>query len=240
MRALTPIFFLALFFLVSTTIQAQKIKGSGEVITQTKKVEGFKGLRVRSNIDVELKQGAYALEIEAEDNVIEYIKIKLIQDKLILEVDDDVKIKSEIRPKIYLQAPDLNFVEITDEGALSTKSVIKVPELRIEANGSSDSNFILDVKKLNVTMDDSGRLRMSGYAVKQKIKMEGATKYDAKLLNTEESDVLLGGSAVADVIAYTKVFGDLSEAAKCFYYGQPTKGADIITTDGASYEHIAK
>lgn len=226
----------SVFLILPFMIKAQRIKGSGNVITETRKVEGFTGLRVRSLVEVELRQGAFAIEVEAEDNVIEYVETRLVKDKLIVELDD-IKLKSEINPKVYITLPELIFAEVTDAAKLSSKTVIKTAELRLEANSASESNFILDCKDLRVDLSGSAKLRITGYAVKQVIKMQEAASYDASKLNSENIDLFGSGASKAEILSHDKIFGDLSEASKCKYYGEPKK-VDIVTSDAAETEHI--
>ena len=65
-----------------------------------KDIEAFTGLRTRSFVDVELVQGPFKLEIEAEDNIIEYVETRVVKENLIIEMDEDVKIKTEKPVKI--------------------------------------------------------------------------------------------------------------------------------------------
>lgn len=231
--------FILILFACSTLVifnaNAQKVKGSGNVITESRSIEGFTGLRTRSNIYVELTQGPYKMEVEAEDNVMEYVETRVVRDNLIIEIDDEIKLKSEKQVKVYLQMPDLNFAEVSEASTLSTKSVIKTPELRIEATGASNSNFILDVKTLRIALSGTAKLRATGFSVKQYIKVEEASSYEASQLKSEDIDISGSGAGKAEILAFNSIFGDLSEASYCKYYGDPKK-VDVSTSDAASVE----
>lgn len=216
---------------------AQKVKGSGNIIKVERDIEAFTGLRTRSFVDVELVQGPFKLEIEAEDNIIEYVETRVVKENLIIEMDEDVKIKTEKPVKIYLQLPDLKFAEVSEVSKLSTKSVIKIEELSIEATGASKSNFILDVKTLRISLSGSSSLRATGYAVRQKIKMEEASKYEASQLKSEDIDIAASSASKAEILAFNSIFGDLSEASQCVYYGEPKK-VDVTTSDAASISQL--
>ena len=72
--------FLSLFLVGSSScvINLQDtIYGSGDVITEDRSVSDFNKLKVSSGIDVIIKYGnSESLEIKADDNLIEHIKIK--------------------------------------------------------------------------------------------------------------------------------------------------------------------
>lgn len=216
---------------------AQKVKGSGNIIKVERDVEAFTGLRTRSIVDVELTQGPFKLEIEAEDNLIKYVETRVVKDNLIIEMDDQVKIKTDKPVKIFLQLPDLKFAEVSDASKLSTKSVIKTEEIRLEATGASQSNFIFDVKTLRISLSGSSSLRATGYAVTQKIKMEEASKYEASQLKSEDIDIAASSASKAEILAFNSIFGDLSEASECIYYGEPKK-VDVSTSDAASISQL--
>ncbi|MEQ8360914.1 MAG: head GIN domain-containing protein [Cytophagales bacterium] len=229
--------FIVLMLLDFQMSLAQKVKGSGNIIKVERDIEAFTGLRTRSFVDVELVQGPFKLEIEAEDNIIEYVETRVVKENLIIEMDEDVKIKTEKPVKIYLQLPDLKFAEVSEVSKLSTKSVIKIEELSIEATGASKSNFILDVKTLRISLSGSSSLRATGYAVRQKIKMEEASKYEASQLKSEDIDIAASSASKAEILAFNSIFGDLSEASQCVYYGEPKK-VDVTTSDAASISQL--
>ncbi|QNL22075.1 DUF2807 domain-containing protein [Hyphobacterium sp. CCMP332] len=237
MKQYTLLLIIVLMLLNFQMSLAQKIKGSGNIIKVEREIEAFTGLRTRSFVDVELVQGPFKLEIEAEDNIVEYVETRVVKENLIIEMDEDVKIKTEKPVKIYLQLPDLKFAEVSDVSKLSTKSVIKIEELKIEATGASKSNFILDVKTLRISLSGSSSLRATGYAVRQKIKMEEASKYEASQLKSEDIDIAASSASKAEILAFNSIFGDLSEASQCVYYGEPKK-VDVSTSDAASISQL--
>ena len=128
------LFILAISAISLSEVFAQKIKGSGNVIKETRDLSGFIGIRARTIVDVELRQGKFSVEVEAEDNVLEYVSTRVVKEKLIIELDDELKLKSEIRPKVYVQMPDITFVDVSDVAGLSTKSVVKIEKLKILKN----------------------------------------------------------------------------------------------------------
>lgn len=230
----TLIFILGLSFslLSSQNCQSQKIKGSGNVVTQSRGIVDFTGIRTRSIVQVELTQGAFKIEIEAEDNIQEYVETRLVKENLVIEIDEEVKFKSEKPVKVYVQMPEINFIEVSEASGFSAKSVFKTPELTIEANGATKSNFIIDTKMLRIRLSGAADVRATGYAVKQNIKAEEASHYEASQLKSEDIDLAGGSASKIEILAFNNIFGDLSEAAECKYYGEPKK-VDVSTSDAA-------
>ncbi len=224
-----------LVLICSTFLKAQKVKGSGNIITVERDHTGFTGLRTRTVVEVQLTQGSFKVEVEAEDNIQEYVKTRIVKDNLIVEIDDDAKIKTEKPIKVYVQMPQITFVEVSEASKLSAKSVFKTPELSIEASGASDSNFIMDVKNLRIRLSGSAKVRATGYAVKQFIKLEESSTYEASQLKSEDIDIAGGSAGKAEILAFNSIFGDLSEAAYCKYYGEPKK-VDVALSDAAKLE----
>ncbi len=232
--------FILAFSLTLFTYQnglSQKIKGSGNVITESRDITGFTGLRTRSMVQVELTQGAFKIEVEAEDNVLEYVETRLVKENLIIEIDEDINLKTDKPVKLYIQMPEITFIEVSEASGFSAKSVFKTPELTIEANGATKSNFILDTKMLNIRLAGAANVRATGYAVRQNIKMEEASKYEASQLKSEDIDIAASSASNLEILAFNNIFGDLSEASKCVYYGQPKK-VDVSTSDASSISQL--
>ena len=71
------LFIVLLTALMITDVSAQfnrRIRGSGDVTTESRNISGFTGVKTATAIDIYLTQGnGFNVEEEADDNIIEYI-----------------------------------------------------------------------------------------------------------------------------------------------------------------------
>jgi hypothetical protein len=215
-----------LFICLSTSLLAQTAK-------ETRDVKGFTGIRVGGALEVELRQGDYEIIVEGPEEMLQYVETKNILGKLKVEMNYDKKWKkNQEKIKVYITAPAIEFIDASGACDFATKAVMKVPNMAIEISGASNSQFILDVASLKVNASGASNTKITGFAVKQDLELSGASSYNARQLSSEEIDIDASGASKIEITAHEKIFGDLSGASECIYYGKP-KSVDV-TTSGAS------
>ena len=186
------------------------VHGSGNVTSQTRDVSGFHGVDVSGVFDVEIvAQKEYSVQIEADDNLLEYIKTDV--DDGILEISTSRKIKSSEMLKIKIGAPDID--------SLSTSGVAKVS--------------LVDLKNGSLKVDSSGasKMTLAGETDKLMIDVSGAAKIEAEGLKSRAASVDSSGASKISVFATDSVRVKASGASKITYTGGAT---DVVTkTSGA-------
>jgi len=186
------------------------VHGSGNVTSETRDVSGFHGIDVSGVFDVEIvAQKDFGVQIEADDNLLEYIKTEV--DDGILEISTTRKIKSSEMLKIRISAPDVD--------NLSTSGVAKIS--------------LVDLKNEGLKVDSSGasKMTLAGETDKLVIDVSGAAKIDAEGLKSRAVTVDSSGASKIGVFATQSVRVKASGASKITYTGGAT---DVVSkTSGA-------
>src|SRR4030095_1169108 len=82
------------------------VRGSGNVAIETRDIQDFKAIDVSGVFVVELvAQKDFSVQVEADDNVLEYIKTEVNDG--VLEISTSRKIKSPSTLKVRISAPDI-------------------------------------------------------------------------------------------------------------------------------------
>lgn len=195
------------------------ILGSGNVVTETRQVEGFTKIQADGMMDVYLEQGPYSLKIEADDNLMQYLTSELKGDKLVISTSN--KHLTYERLRFYISAPILN--EINSNGAVQINSSRQLGfnDLTIENSGAGKMD--LDIQAQNLKIDNSGATNciLRGTVENLAIKMSGAGSIDAENLVAQNAKLNVSGAGTIRTHAVQELDVKISGAAKVSYKGNP-------------------
>ncbi len=188
-----------------------RTKGSGVMATETRDLKGFKAIDVSGVFQVEIvAQKDFSVQVEADDNLLQYIKTEV--DDGVLEISTTKRIKSHSGLKIRISAPDIE---------------------KIEASGVAKVN-VSNVKNAGLNVDTSGasKVELAGETDKLVIEVSGASKIEAENLKARAATVDASGASKINIFATESVRADASGASKITYTGGAT---DVVKkTSGAS------
>lgn len=191
----------------------KKTKGSGNVVTQTREVRDFNGVDVSGVFQVEITaQKDFAVEIEADDNLISLIKTE-VRDG-VLHIETDGRISSANDLKVRVSAPDINDIDASGVAKV-TASGIQNEQLQVHTSGAS-------------------KIKLSGETADLSIEVSGASHIEALDLKAEKADVDASGASSVSVFAASELKTDASGASKITFSGSPknvekkTSGASSI------------
>lgn len=182
------------------SIGFDSIKGSGNVQSEKRTVSGFNKVRAGGAIKVEITaQKDFSVEVEADDNLLPYIKTEVDGSSLKIYSEGRIKTKNPIRVRISM--PELTGLDIS--GASSgTVSNVKAESLDLEASGAS-------------------KISIDGEATTLVVEASGASKIDAENLRTQEAVADASGASKVIVSPSAKLKADASGASTVYYTGEP-------------------
>lgn len=177
-----------------------KTKGSGNLKVEDRNVSNFQKIEANGAINLEVTvQQNYAVSVETDDNLLEFIKT---------EVDGDTL-------KIY------------SEGKLSMRSKVNVkismPELeRVNVNGASNA-VIANVKSENFKLEANGasKIKVNGEVLGFEVDANGASRIDAEELKIQNANLNANGASNIVISAVNQLQADASGASSITYSGEP-------------------
>lgn len=176
------------------------IKGSGNLQTEKRDVSDFQAVDVSGAFRVEITaQKDFAVEVEADDNLLPYIKA---------EVDGEtLKIKTERR--------------ISPENPL----VVRISAPNIESIGASGASKVTltDLNNDLFKIDASGAssINVTGITKNLSVDISGASRFEGDDLRSENAAVEASGASRANVFASNDLKVGASGASKIYYSGNP-------------------
>ncbi|MDT8414663.1 MAG: head GIN domain-containing protein [Flavobacteriaceae bacterium] len=244
MKSLFFTIFLALSF---TASQAQgwfnKVKGNGNVITETRTTESYDQISAAGSFDVILVKGTEGkITLEGEENIISLIETEVKNNKLKVAFKKGVSISTRRHITITIPFEDLNAISFAGSGNLKSEYVIKADELNASLAGSGDvslplegtqikisvsgsGNFKAQIKSQNLktSLAGSGDIELDGESQTIEIAVSGSGDVDAKNLRSDSAKISVAGSGDVLVTSRVEIYARVSGSGTIGYYGRPQK-----------------
>lgn len=195
--------------------------GSGNVINETTKVSGFNQVALDGIGTLIITQGnTESLTIEAEDNIIPYIKTT-IKDNM-LKISYDVSTPTPIKPvKFHLTVKNISSIDISGAGKLSADN-LSTDSLNLFVNGAAEGNLAnIQLKSLVLTISGAGKINASGNTATQTINMNGAGEFNAPSLISQSTTITINGAGKATLNANKTLNAIINGAGQVNYFGNP-------------------
>ena len=204
------------------------VRGSGDVVTETRPVSGFDHVSLSGQGELILTQGDQeSLEIEAEDNIIAVIESDVRGDTLHIGVRDRTLIRPTEPVKFYLTMDEIAGLEVSGSGSIDAGEIV-ADRLTLDVSGSGDINIDpLSADSLTVDISGSGGVDVAGQATSQIVNVSGSGEYLAADLESETADAEVNGSGEATVWASQTLNAEVNGSGSVNYYGSPTVSQSI-------------
>jgi len=176
------------------------IKGNGNIEEETRELGQFSQVDVSGAYEVEIVVGdENKIEIQADENLLRYIKTKVRGNKLIIDNKKNLSPSEEI------------ILKITTE---SLKGISTSGANTIYANRIDTDRFTLD-------FSGAGSVYLEGDCLRFLVDMSGAGTLNAKKLIANDVKVNISGASSAKVFASKSIEADVSGVGNVDYYGDP-------------------
>lgn len=209
------------------------IKGSGNVISETRELKTFHSLDVGGAFEVNLRQGSpQSVTITSDDNLLPHIITKVKDGELEIETKGNIQNASKLIVDIVVA--NIDNLDLSGACKFKTLDFISSNEMEIESSGASNVSLQLKCKKLSLDFSGASNGRIYGNAKVLDIDASGACELDCKKLNAEVVRVEASGACTIDVVAKKTIYVEASGASSVNYSGNAV--ADIHTSGASSVD----
>jgi len=222
-KRLLSVLLLFVGILTVTACNARLIRGSGDLIIETRQVSNFDHIDLSGSGEVVVTQGgSESLRIETDDNVMEHIKAEVRGGTLELGFENGVNWIDPSRLIFYVGVDDLTGLTISGSGDLES-DLLETGRLDVTVSGSGDVQIVdLTASEVSAEISGSGEIDLAGDATAQDVDISGSGKYMAGDLCSESVKVSVSGSGNATVCATRTLDSDISGSGSVNYYGRPS------------------
>jgi len=236
------------------------IRGSGRVAEEERAVSDFRGVELATLGTLHIEVGEReSLRIEAEDNLLPYLKSEVRGETLTIEVQSGTNLRTTRPVHYYVTVVDLDSIALSSSGdaeapdlesklftvRVSSSGGLQMGDLscdtfRVEISSSGDVSVgQLDGQRLEAELRSSGDLTIAGGQIEwQEIQISSSGSYAARDLQSEEADMRLSSSGSATISVAERLTAHLSSSGNLRYAGNPR--ADVTTTSSGNVIHIGE
>ena len=215
----------ALLFILTIsfgTSYAQKVKGNGKTISETRNVGSFDGVGVAGSFDVFLVAGDEGkLDIKVEENLAQYLITEVKNGDLNIKWKNGVNIRTTSKTTITVHFKSINSLAMAGSGDIVGKDKIKGNSLDVAVAGSGDIEVDIDVEQLETAISGSGDIELSGTATEFEAAVSGSGGIDAYDLKVEKAELKISGSGSIGVTVEKEIVARISGSGNIKYKGQP-------------------
>lgn len=209
------------------------VRGSGNVISETREVSGFDEIVLQGSgtviVDV---TGTESLTIEAEENLLEYLTSDVENGRLELGSDRSISPTREI---VYtITVISLTGLDISGSGDI-TATGVSGSLLGVEVSGSGSIEVPEpESSSVSVAISGTGDVVLSGTAEELDLSISGSGEYQGDGLVTETADVSVSGSGNAVVNVTERLDARISGSGNVEYLGDPSVNASTTGSGDVS------
>jgi hypothetical protein len=220
---------LASFVLLNACMNGPRVKGDGNMTTQTKTPGDFTGVESHGSFDVYLTQGSSAgVKIEGEQNILSYLDIHVENGILNVDTKDNVWLDPTQTVKIYVTAPSYRRIENNGSGNMASQTKLSNDaKMDISSTGSGTMTLDVDAPEIESNVTGSGGVSLSGETKKLGAEVTGSGDLNALNLMTEESIVGITGSGNISVNSSVKLDARITGSGGIRYKGNAQVNSNV-------------
>lgn len=213
--------------------RSEKIKGNGDVTTENRDISGFDGVTACCNINVELRQGSFAVKVEAESNLLEYIRTEVSGGRLEIGFTRNTNISAKEKITVYVSLPELEYVGGSSSSSIVSKSNFKGEDLELDVSSGAYIELDFSGERLYTDASSGGKIRIRGDASRIKADASSGARIDAGdfVAKTANAGASSGGGVTVN--ASEALNADASSGGSVRYNGSPAN-VNSDTSSGGS------
>lgn len=212
------------------------IKGSGNLVTDSKAISDFSKIDATDSFQVRITQSPdYAVVIKADDNLVEYLDIRKAGDTLVVGL---VSGKSARNATLMAEValPHLIGVNLSGVSQAELHGITSQGSFAAELSGVSKLRGDLQARHTKVALSGASGVDLEGSGTVLALQGSGASTIDLEDFNVGSAEVALSGASTARLNVKDDIGPvTLSGASRLIYSGDPvirdfeTSGASSIS-----------
>jgi hypothetical protein len=218
-QLILTVFILVFSLLVSCKNSCEK--GSGKAATENRKVDAFTKITLAGNYKLVLKQGAAAINITADDNLLKSIETNVSGDELKITTKGSICNASPM--VISITNPDFQSVKSSGTIDLSSDGILNIKDFDMEFAGASKVNLEMNAAKVKTLASGKAEINLKGQASDHTVIMNGSATLNAVDFTVANYRVETRGDVSSRINVLSELSVNISGAGSVEYKGSPSK-----------------
>ncbi|MDR3575779.1 MAG: DUF2807 domain-containing protein [Anaerolineaceae bacterium] len=230
-----------LVFILLSGCSYNMLIGSGVLTTNTRDSSGFTAITLEDCGELDITQGSVdSLTIQAEDNLMPFIKSEVKDARLTLGLRPNYQVNSiqnTLPVKYFVSVKNLREIVLSGAGKIITHGISANTLNVIETGPGSIRLDQLQAKELDLHLNGKGSTQVSGQVDLQTVEVGGPGEYDGDNLDSSYASVDVNGSGAATVWVKNALNVLLNGKGSTHYFGNPVlhvdnSGAGVVQAMG--------
>ena len=239
MKNLKLLIIILLTSVMITDVSAQfnkRVRGSGDVIKETRDIDGFTGVKTATAIDIFLTQGnSFNVEVEADDNIMEHIVTKVKNG--VLEVYlDRVNLTYHKKMVVHVTMKEVDYLSASSAGDIVCVTPVKADYLKIRTSSAGDVKIDVQANSLDLSTSSSGDITISGKADYLEARTSSAGDIKGYDLVVREANLSSSSAGDIKITVTERLKARASSAGDIYYAGNP----DFVDAHSSSAGDVIK
>ena len=212
------------------------IKPSSNITKEKRPLTDFSGIEASNAFTVYVNITDHeGIELEANENLHEYIIIEKAGDKLVIRLQDHIHIMGHPVLNVNVSAKKLNDFMASGASNFILQDTLKTDDIKIKLSGASHFNGPLETKNLGAELSGAASLDLTGTSEFFELKESGASSAGGFDFVCKNLKTHFSGASKARLTVNEKLAVEASGASELTYKGT----AMVISQDlsGASSLH---
>lgn len=208
------------------------ITGSGNIVKETRKLDTFTKVDVKSGINCIIKQADnFEVLVEADDNVIKEIKTRVENGTLIIE--SDFGNYHNATRKVTVTMPKIDNLETSSGATLKSLNVLTGTNISLKSSSGSEMDVNVESDTVSLETSSGSEQNVKGKALTVFASSSSGSSIDAdELLANDVSAQSSSGSSI-DVHSIVNLNGKASSGSSINYKGNPKQVTKEETSGGS-------
>ncbi len=195
-------------------------RGNGERITKTYTVDEFDEIELSGAYDIFLiPSTSNDITIEIDENLLQYIEIYVIGDRLV--VGSDRRLNSREGIKIEIPVEGLKRIVTSGASDITSEEPIRSVDLVLKMSGAGKINLNLEVASFELELSGATLVYLQGSARKLVVDMSGAGSLEAENFEVEDCEISISGVGSVSVNVSGTLTAEVSGLGSVDYIGNP-------------------
>lgn len=223
------LFSLSTVILSGCYVNGERIKGNGNMSTDTRTVSYADRIESLGSFNVEIIVGnTPSVRIEGESNLIPYIQTENTDGVLRIKVKKGYNIQTSRPLKIFVTTPKLELVTLAGSGDIKGNGKFTGAS-QLEVNIAGTGNVSLEVNTPEVKADiaGSGDIILVGETRDLSVEIAGSGNFDGMRMMSENVNISIAGSGDVNVFADKKLDVDIAGMGDINYKGNAVVSKSI-------------
>lgn len=229
-KGINLVLMVLVMIIIGTSCSKNRLVGTGSLVNQEFNITDFSKVELSmGNATVNYtKSNDYYVEVNAQQNVIDKMKIKKAGDELRLGFESLSGMVKYEHVTFTVHSPDFDGADVSGSGDIYVEGDFSASNVKLAVSGSGKIDIDeVEATDVNADISGSGKISARGTADRLDTKISGSGKMYFEAMKAKTVKTKTSGSGRTNVWATETLDVDISGSGNVYYKGTPTLDVDI-------------